>query len=124
MRTMQAVLSAVLIGLWSLGAMAEDKKVESPAKGDKGVLTGVIAKIDGGKVTVKAGDKETVLMPYWRGGMPQDGGGFDKDMMKTLKDFKVGDTVKIAWTMEEHQRIDSIEKVEAAKNAEAPGAAK
>ena len=76
------------------------------------MVTGVIAKIDGGKVTLKVGDTEEVFMPYWRGGMPKDGGGFDKEMMKKLEQFKVGDKVKITWTMEEHQRIDSIEKVE------------
>ena len=112
MRVVQSVLSVVLIGLWSAGALAEEKKAEGPAKGDKGVVTGLITKIDAGKVTLKAGEKETVFWPYWRGGMPKDGGGFDKDMMKTISQFKVGDKVKISWTMEEHQRIDTIEKAE------------
>lgn len=112
MRSRMVVLCTALVCLWSIGASAEDKKTEAPAKGEKGVITGVIAKIDGGKVTVKAGEKETVFIPYWRGGMPKDGGGFDKEMMKKLKEFKAGDKVKISWTMEEHKRIDSIEKAD------------
>ncbi len=30
-------------------------------------------------------------MPHWRGGMPADGGAFDKEMVARLKEFKVGD---------------------------------
>ena len=112
MRKVLGVLGVAVVCLCVSGALADDKKVEGPAKGDKGVATGVIAKVDGGKVTLKVGERETVFIPYWRGGMPKDGGGFDKDMMKTLAQFKVGEKVKITWTMEEHQRIDTIEKVE------------
>ena len=43
---------------------------------------------------------------------PKDGGGFDKDTAKKVALLKVGDKVKIAWTFEEHRRIDSIDKVE------------
>lgn len=57
------------------------------------------------------------VMPYWRGGMPADGGGFDKEMVKQLEQFKVGDTVKVTWTFEEHYRIDKIERVEAVESA-------
>lgn len=31
--------------------------------------------------------------------------------------FKVGDTVKVTWTFEEHYRIDKIERVEAVESA-------
>lgn len=41
-------------------------------------------------------------MPYWRGGMPKNGGGFDKAMMKQLESFQVGDSVKVTWVFEEH----------------------
>jgi hypothetical protein len=112
MRKVMSLLSVGLICLWAVGVLAEEKKVDAPAKGDKGVTTGVIAKIDAGKVTVKVGEKETIFFPYWKGGAPKDGGGFDKEMLKTVEQFKVGDKVKIAWTMEEHQRIDSIVKAE------------
>jgi hypothetical protein len=112
MRRVLGAVSVVVMCLWVSAALAGDKKVEGPAKGDKGAATGVIAKMDGGKITLKVGEKETVFMPYWKGGAPKDGGGFDKDMMKTLSQFKVGDKVKISWTMEEHQRIDTIEKAE------------
>jgi hypothetical protein len=78
--------------------------------GDKGTITGEIIKKDGAKITVK-GEKETLmLIPYWHGGNPP-GGGFDKETVAKLKEFKVGDHVKVAWTFQEHYRIDSIEKI-------------
>lgn len=112
MKTMRTFLSVLLVCAWSVVTLAEEKKSDVPAKGEKGTVVGAIAKMQNGKITVKDGGKETVVMPYWRGRMPADGGGFDKEMMKKLEQFKVGDKVRIAWTMEEHRRIDSIEKVE------------
>ena len=85
---------------------------ETSPKEKSGDLTGKITKKDGAKITV-AGEHQTLtLMPYWRGGMPKDGGGFDKEMVAKLAGFKVGDRVKLHWTFEEHYRIDSIERVE------------
>lgn len=122
MRSRMVVVTTVLVCMLSLVASGKEKKAEAadkekknievPAEGAKGDVTGIIKKIDGGKITVKSKDGTTVFIPYWRGGAPKDGGGFDKDMMKTLEEFKVGDKVTISWTMQEHQRIDSIIKVE------------
>lgn len=51
-------------------------------------------------------------MPHWRGGNPKDGGGFDKEIVNRLKEFKVGDKVKVTWEFEEHYRILTIDRVE------------
>jgi hypothetical protein len=85
-----------------------DRTPDRPREGDHGMLTGIIEKIDGGKVTIKSHHATTVVMPYWRGGMPQDGGGFDKGMLERIGTLKVGEGVVVKWTFQEHYRIDSI----------------
>jgi hypothetical protein len=84
---------------------------EPTPKETKGQITGKIVGKEGNTITVEGQDGRLALMPYWRGGMPKDGGGFDKEMVKKLEQFKVGDTVKVTWTFEEHYRIDTIERV-------------
>jgi len=86
---------------------------EPVAKETKGQITGQITEKDGGKITVKGVDSQLTLIPHWRGGLPKDGGGFDKDMLKQLEAFKVGDAVKVTWSLDEHYRIEKIEAVEA-----------
>ena len=105
----------VVLALGAFVAVSAEKAAEKPsvekAKGEKGQITGQIVKKDGAIITVK-NEKETLkLYPYWRGGMPADGGGFEKDMVRTIEKLKVGDKVTVRWTMEEHARIDAIEKV-------------
>ncbi len=85
---------------------------EPPPREKKGQITGTIIKKDGSKITVQGEDTRLTLMPHWRGGMPKDGGGFDKEMVKRLDQFKVGDKVKVVWEFEEHYRIVTIDRVE------------
>ena len=110
---------ALVCTLSALVSVAEEKKdAAAPAAaaaagvtakaGDKGEIIGVIVAKKGGKITVKGDAGELELMPYWRGGAAKDGGGFDTSMMTRVDFFKVGDKVKVAWTMDEHARIDSI----------------
>jgi hypothetical protein len=107
-----AIIVIVLLVCFSFAIAEEQEKPKMPEKGTKGEITGEIIKKDGAKITVKNEETELVLMPFWRGGMPADGGGFDKDMVKKLEGFKVGDKVKVTWMMEEHYRIVTIEHVE------------
>jgi hypothetical protein len=107
------VVAALLVGLFSFVTFGvEEAAPAGPAKGDTGEIVGTITKLERGKVTVKNEQAELTVWPFWRGGMPKDGGGFDKDTLKQLASFKVGDKVKIAWVFEEHHRIKSIEKAE------------
>jgi hypothetical protein len=109
MKKLIAVFIAFTIGL-ALTSFAKEKEGGDHKTGDKGVITGEIIKKDGPKISVRGEEKTLALIPYWRGGMPADGGGFEKEMVAKLKNFKVGDRVKVAWRFEEHYRIDSIEK--------------
>jgi len=87
-------------------------KPEPTPKETKGQIVGKITEKGGGKILVKGEEGLLSLMPHWRGGTPKDGGGFDKDMMKQLERFKVGDKVKVSWVFDEHYRIEKIERVE------------
>ncbi len=110
MKKFIALFIMFCIGLM-LSSAATAKEGGDHKTGDKGTIAGEIIKKDGPKITLK-GEKETLtLVPWWKGGMPKDGGGFDKEIVAKLKEFKVGDHVKVEWTFMEHYRIDSIEKV-------------
>jgi hypothetical protein len=85
---------------------------EPTPKETKGQITGKITTKNGGKITVKGEEGQLTLMPYWRGGLPKDGGGFDKDILKQLEQLSVGDKVRVTWVFEEHYRITKIEKLE------------
>lgn len=81
--------------------------------GTKGTSTGTIVSLEKGKLVLKTGDGNLLFMAHWRGGMPKDGGGLDKDVLARLEGFKAGDHVRIAWTWEERRRIETIEKAAA-----------
>ncbi len=103
------MLVAFVLGCFCIGlAYAEP---EPTPKQTKGTIIGEIVKKHGSKIAVKGKEGELTLMPYWHGGMPQDGGGLDKEMVQRLEQFKVGDKVKVTWTFQEHYRIDTIEPV-------------
>jgi hypothetical protein len=74
------------------------------AKGENGIAV----KADG------AGEGEKYV-PRWIGGVPADGGGFDRLMLKTFAGLKVGDRVKIEWLRDEHLRAVKIEPADAPK---------
>ncbi len=112
MKTKNAVLAVVLAFSCIGFAMAAPEPTPAVTKGQ--IVGELIAK-EGGKITVKGDAGPLSLMPHWRGGMPDKGGGFDKDIMRQLEKFKVGDKVKVTWSFEEHYRIDKIERSEPAQ---------
>lgn len=77
--------------------------------GTRGVSAGTIVSIEKGKLVLHTADGNLLFMAHWRGGMPKDGGGLDKEMVERLGAFKVGDHVKIAWVWEERRRVEKIE---------------
>ena len=104
------ILMAMLIG--SVCMRFACAAPEPTPKETKGQITGKITTKNGGKITVKGEEGQLTLMPYWRGGLPKDGGGFDKDILKQLEQLSVGDKVRVTWVFEEHYRITKIEKLE------------
>ena len=104
------ILMAMLIG--SVCMRFACAAPEPTPKETKGQITGKITAKNGGKITVKGEEGQLTLMPYWRGGLPKDGGGFDKEILKQLEQFSVGDKVRVTWVFEEHYRITKIEKLE------------
>lgn len=110
---MARISTAMMVACLCVGlAVAEP---ETKPEAAKGKIIGLITQKDGGKITVKGETGDMILTPYWRGGMPDKGGGLDKDMVKKLEDVKVGDKVEVEWTFEEHNRIDKIKVLEKVK---------
>ncbi len=82
-----------------------------------GVVEGVIVQIPKGKHLVLETEEGNVhLSPHWKGGMPKDGGGLDKKILKTIASCKVGDVVRIRWSFEERMRIDALTKLRKKKS--------
>lgn len=111
MKKIAALFTSVCLGL-AVASGAWAKEDGGHKEGDKGTIAGKIVKKDGAKITVKGESETLTLMPYWRGGMPKDGGGFDKEMVAKLKKLETGDRVKAQWTFQEHCRIDAIDRLE------------
>lgn len=98
----------MLITLTCAVALRAADGTNEPANG---TVTGILTAKGADWVEVQADGAKTSVryLPYWRGGMPQDGGGYDKAMLDTLKHVYVLNRVKLAWEFQEHKRIVSIE---------------
>ena len=79
-----------------------------------GTVTGLVTSKGDNWIAVKADgqDEPTMYMPPWHGGTPKDGGTFDKDALEKVKAVAVGSKVRLAFKMDEHPRIASIEVLE------------
>jgi hypothetical protein len=79
---------------------------------DGGTVCGIIASKGETWIGVRPEGQEgdaTLYLPQWKGGLPAAGGGFDKEMLATIKGLLVGSKVELAWkTMEDHPRILSV----------------
>jgi len=105
----------VMVGFAGFMVMGQDAKVAKESQkqeqlfkaGDTGTVTGVLEKIEKGRVTVKDGEKSITVWPKFIDGKPE------KEIMSKIEKLKVGDKVKVEWVADkEHQRIKSIGKVE------------
>ena len=86
----------------------DDKKGE---EGRKGTVTGVVTAKGDNWIEVKADGEEKArkYVPHWKGGLPKDGGGPDKDMLAKIKETAVNSRVKLDWEFEERARVVKIE---------------
>jgi len=114
---MARISTAMMVACLCAGlAVAEpETKPETKPEAAKGKIVGLITQKEAKKIIVKGEAGDMTLVPYWKGGMPDKGGGFDKDMVKKLEHVNIGDKVEVEWTFEEHNRIDKIKVLEKAK---------
>jgi hypothetical protein len=100
-------LAVALCGL----AAAQDKKDEKKEETRKGTVTGVVSAKGDNWIEVKADGEEKArrYVPHWKGGLPKDGGGPDKEMVAEIKKTPLNSRVKIDWEFEERARVVKIE---------------
>ena len=111
-----------LAGILALAVMvtgtgrADDAK-KSPDEGRKGTVTGVVTAKGDNWIEVKADGEEKGrrYVPHWKGGLPKDGGGPDKEMVAKIKAVPVKTRVRLEWSFEERPRVEKIEVLKADK---------
>lgn len=113
-RLMLAAVAFAIAGMFS-AAHAVEKNPFAPKT--SGEVDGVVK--EKGKTWVRVeiqGQQESVrFTPVWSGGLPKDGGGLDKEMLKKIRAVKAGSRVKIKWKYEERPRVLSLEVVKEKK---------
>ncbi len=110
-----ALLAAALGGLVQDASLAAGDKKEG--KDDKkkrggtviGTLTDIDKKFNFIEVKADGEEKGRRYFPRWVGGAPDKGGGFDKKMVKTFRELKVGSRLRLEWEFEERPRALKIE---------------
>lgn len=75
-----------------------------------GWITGTVVRVDPKGMLILKDDAgvEHRLVPHWRGGMPQEGGGFDQTMIECMSYLKPGQVVKARWEWEERPRLAEL----------------
>jgi hypothetical protein len=83
---------------------------EDPEK-KSGTVVGTLTAKGDAWIEVQADGEEKArrYVPNWVGGTPQQGGGPDKEMVKTIKDLKTGSRVRVEWKFEERPRVIKVE---------------
>lgn len=108
---------AVLVS-FTLLAIADEKNPEKKS----GTVTGVVTAKDKNTIDVKADGEEKArkYFPKWVGGAPAQGGGFDKNTLKTFSELKIGTRIRMEWEFEERPRVVKIEVLKSADSKEVP----
>jgi hypothetical protein len=103
-------LLAALFVVVSLESFAQEKDKDEGKKGKSGTVVGILTAKDKNWIEVKAAGEEEArkYVPHWRGGMPAQGGGPDKEMLKTFAKLKVGSRVQVKWEFEERLRAVEV----------------
>ena len=104
-RSVLAGFLAVACGLW---ASAQEKKKDQPRKG---TLTGVVSARGPNWIEVTADGEEKArrYVPHWRGGLPKDGGGLDKEMVAKIQATPLKSRVRLEWEFAERPRVVKLE---------------
>jgi hypothetical protein len=92
-------------------AGAQDKKPdEKKEEGRKGTVTGLVTAKGDNWIEVKADGEEKArrYVPHWKGGLPKDGGGPDKEMVAEIKKVPLNSRIELKWVFEERPRVEKI----------------
>jgi hypothetical protein len=109
---------AVWIGVLSfvgLATVGPRTAAEEQDEGRGGTVVGVLEGKGENHIELKADGEERArrYVPRWVGGLPKDGGGPDKEMVKAIRELKVGSRLRIEWKFEERPRVLKIEVLKA-----------
>lgn len=104
----------LLSGPWGWSSLRAD----NPQEGKKGTVIGVVTDKGTNFIEVKADGEEKArrYVPDWVGGLPSQGGGFDKDMIAAIAKVPLGARVKLDWKFEERPRVVKLEVLQAPKD--------
>jgi hypothetical protein len=107
----KALWVMALVGVAVL--VADRMQAFAAEKGETGTLNGVIAAKGETWIEVRADGEEGSkrYIPRWIGGLPKNGGGFEKSMLEKIAKVKVGNQVKLSWLMEEHLRVTALDVI-------------
>jgi hypothetical protein len=112
LKTGLASLAAVMV--IALASQADDSKKDVEKKG---TVTGVVTAKGPNWIEVKADGEEKArrYVPHWKGGLPKDGGGPDKEMVAKIKETSVKSRVRLEWVFNERPRVVKIEVLKKSK---------
>src|SRR5687767_15118843 len=101
-------LAGAVFVLAALTAGAEEPKKDGEKKG---TVSGVVTAKGDNWIEVKADGEEKArrYVPHWRGGLPKDGGGPDKEMVAKIKEVPLKARVRLEWSFQERPRVEKIE---------------
>src|SRR5262245_8187759 len=106
-----ALVGLLALGLGALATAQEKKEEKKKDEPRKGTVTGVVSTKGDNWVEVKADGEEKArrYVPHWKGGLPKDGGGYDKEVVAKIKDVPLNSRVQLDWEFEERARVVKIE---------------
>ena len=113
----------VLVGGATAGQdKKEDKKDKDAVKSGK--VVGVLIGKEKNSIEVKADGEEKGrrYVPQWVGGMPAQGGGPDKKMLKIFSELKIGSRIEVEWVFEERLRAIGVKVLKAPHEDKKDGA--
>jgi hypothetical protein len=113
MRLLTSCVALAALLLVGSAAAAQDKKDKDAVKSGK--VVGVLIGKEKNAIEVKADGEEKArkYVPQWVGGLPAQGGGPDKKMVKIFSDLKVGSRIEVEWIFEERLRAVAVKVLKA-----------
>jgi len=116
-QALQAAIKALVIPnlVEVTGTQQGDKRTLTSVKmivptSTSGVVQGTVVGKEKNTIDVKP-DREGPVerySPQWIGGMPNEGGGPDKNALQAISEVQVGDKVQVQWLYEQRKRIVQI----------------